>query len=1016
MVARARLVEQLRGRFTWPVTAVTAPAGFGKSTLLTQAIAENRLVPAGTDCFVAVRAEHGAASALADALLRAAGVEPAGRWRGGGDLVGGVVDAVGQRSPEPMALVLDDAHEIPADSSGADLLRELVTRLPGNGHVVVAGREPLCLSLARLDVAGRLLHLDERDLAFTADELARFAAARGVPAAALAATGGWPALAEMTAAARPGVEAEYLWDEVLAGIDAARRRDLAVLAMVGPLDDDLASATLGRPVDLDALIRGLPLVDRGSAGTVTIHALWRPHLADRLDLDDGAVLAACRRAAAHLSARGDVFAAIDLIAGGGAGAPVDAEVGRQLAAVLIGALGEASLPIPPDVARVWHDRLPEATRRGPVGGLLRAMADVVSDPAGAARHLEDATASFRRDGDVRGELVCLSQQAQLAWWRADRAAMTRIGARVLEMEAAGHGPAAPLASVARALVADMTNQSVTALAELDGIPAGALNRPLTRLVDQMRAGLLLYLGRPDEALVAARRACDGAGVEHAAVLESTLLQMRWHAGDVDEVAGLLPAVVDRVEAAGRGDWSSLVASGCAAYRAWIGHPADGARHLERARRAAASPDAPLIAVNLATAAAAVAVAAGDEEEAAAVLVGHLDRFGFLAVKTAATQRRTLALWYVLVASTRAGWEAEPLGPCWEGARALARALVAVRHDGRPPPDFTVPSPVAVRVHLPSVWATELGLAALAADRPGAWPLLESLWPAAHGFVRARRDEHGPLGRAAKRVLARLAVPPPARYTLRLLGPVQLLADGVPVDAPDWRRERVRSLLAHLALCGPVPRDRLADDLWPALDADAQSRNLRVNLSHLLRVLEPDRVERDASYLVAAHGAGLCLHRGEWFDCDIWQFDERRRRAAEADRSGLPSVALGLMEDAVRLWRGEPTELAEDWARAEVDRCRHDVVAVARRAAELSSARGDHEGARRMGEALLRADPWSDAGYGLVITALEAGGDRAGAARSRARYGEVLDELGVDGPTRARLLAEVGRGSPRAAAG
>jgi LuxR family maltose regulon positive regulatory protein len=1003
MVARARLVELVRGRFVWPVTAVTAPAGFGKTTLLTQAVAENHLVSAGIDCFVTVRAEHSVASVLADTLGRALGATPARRSGAHPDVVGGVVEAVWHRSPEPVALVLDDVHEIPVGSSGAELLGDLVARLPGNGHLVLAGREPLCLSLARLDVEGRLLHIDAQDLVFTADEMAQFAAARGIPPIALDATGGWPALAEMTAAARPGVEAAYLWEEVLAGIDPSRRRDLALLAPVGPLDDDLASATLGRPVDLDALTRGLPLVGRSPAGTVAIHALWRPHLAAELDKDDEEVVASRRRAAVHLSGRGDVIAAIDLVAG----SDNWAEAGREFSAVLMGALAAASLPVPPDVARVWHDRLPAAIAGGSVGALLRAMADVVSDPAGADRSLEDATAAFRRDGDAAGESACLAQQSQLAWWRADGAAMARVAMRALEMEADGHGQAVPLAVLARALMADVNNQSDAALAELDRIPVGALSQPMSGLVDQMRAGLLLQLGRPVEAVVAADRAAGGAGVEHAAVLQSTRLQMGWYLGDVDEVVDLLPGLVDTIEAAGLGDWTSLAASGCAATLAWLGRPIDGARYLERARRAAVSRDAPLIAVNLATASAAVAVAGGDEQAASVTLVDQLERFGLLSGKVAASQQRALSLWYVLVPSTRAGWETAPLGPCWDTARALARATVAVRDGEALPAGFALPPPSVVRAHLPLVWATELGLGALAADCPGAWPLLEALWPAARGAVGVRRHERGPGGQAARRVLARLPVPPPARYSLRLLGPVELLADGVAVDVPDWRRERVRSLLAHLALRGPVSRERLAEDLWPALDADAQSRNLRVNLSHLLRVLEPDRAERDASFLVVSAGAGLRLQRGDWFDCDVWRFAERCRHAFEADRSGLASVALGLMEDAVELWRGEPAELAEDWARADLDRLRRDVVALARRAAELSSARGDHESARRMGEAVLRADPWSDAGHDLVITALESAGDRTGARRSRARYAEVLDELGVDALTRARLLAQLG---------
>ena len=108
-------------------------------------------------------------------------------------------------------------------------------------------------------------------------------------------------------------------------------------------------------------------------------------------------------------------------------------------------------------------------------------------------------------------------------------------------------------------------------------------------------------------------------------------------------------------------------------------------------------------------------------------------------------------------------------------------------------------------------------------------------------------------RPARTALARLPVPPTGRLELGLLGSVELRRDGRPVDAPEWRRRRVRDLLSHLVLRRPDAREQLAADLWPELDAEGQARNLRVTLTHLLRALEPDRRGRDASFLVQTHG-------------------------------------------------------------------------------------------------------------------------------------------------------------------
>ncbi len=89
-------------------------------------------------------------------------------------------------------------------SAAEGLLAAVVTALPANGHLVLAGRRSPDLTLARLELEGHVVRLGEADLAFTPDEVARFAALRGVPEARLAACGGWPALAELSAARRVG--------------------------------------------------------------------------------------------------------------------------------------------------------------------------------------------------------------------------------------------------------------------------------------------------------------------------------------------------------------------------------------------------------------------------------------------------------------------------------------------------------------------------------------------------------------------------------------------------------------------------------------------------------------------------------------------------------------------------------------------------------------------------------------------------------------------------------------------
>jgi DNA-binding SARP family transcriptional activator len=226
-----------------------------------------------------------------------------------------------------------------------------------------------------------------------------------------------------------------------------------------------------------------------------------------------------------------------------------------------------------------------------------------------------------------------------------------------------------------------------------------------------------------------------------------------------------------------------------------------------------------------------------------------------------------------------------------------------------------------------------------------------------------------------------------------------------VAAPDWRRERVRILLAYLALQGTASRQQVADDLWPALDAEAQSRNLRVTLTYLLRVLEPDRLPRAPSFFVHQDGDRLSLRAGDCLDVDLWAFDAVARRAAEANERGAPSAVLDHALRAVELWRGEATELvSQPWALVPLEQRRARFAALATRAGELLLAQGNPESAQALAERALAVDPWLEAPHRLVVAANHALGDDLAARRALTRYREAIREVGLS-PDEATLMVE-----------
>ncbi len=244
LIVRPRLLARLRTRFDRRLTAVVAPAGFGKTTLLAQAVQENALSPLCEDRWLTCQRDDTALSFLAAGAFAAVGIS-APVPEDPGDAALTVAEAIWSAAPHHVALFLDDAHLVEAASPGGRFLTGLVEELPRNGHVVIASRPPLPLRASRLVANGDAVVVGERELHFRDDEMAAFAASRHVPRELLEDVGGWPALAELTATAGAHAVSGYVWEELLSRLSPERRHALAVLVAVGGADDDLVAALLG---------------------------------------------------------------------------------------------------------------------------------------------------------------------------------------------------------------------------------------------------------------------------------------------------------------------------------------------------------------------------------------------------------------------------------------------------------------------------------------------------------------------------------------------------------------------------------------------------------------------------------------------------------------------------------------------------------------------------------------------------------------------------------------------------
>ena len=128
---------------------------------------------------------------------------------------------------------------------------------------------------------------------------------------------------------------------------------------------------------------------------------------------------------------------------------------------------------------------------------------------------------------------------------------------------------------------------------------------------------------------------------------------------------------------------------------------------------------------------------------------------------------------------------------------------------------------------------------------------------------------------------------------RILGPLEVVDDGRLVDLG---RRQQRALLAMLLLRANevVSLERLIAELWEIDPPAKAASTLRVYVSHLRKALGKDTiVTQPSGYMIEVADRALDLHEFERL------FEKGRRRYREGDSEG----AIGLLKDALALWRG-----------------------------------------------------------------------------------------------------------------
>jgi LuxR family transcriptional regulator, maltose regulon positive regulatory protein len=358
-VQRSSLIEKLTREDTRPVVSVVAPAGYGKTTLLSQwaehsgqAFAWVSVDERDNDPKVLLAYVAQALDAVQpiDGRVFEALASPVS------SVPGSVVPRLGAALASmttPVVLVLDDVHLL-HDRECQSALSVLSDHVPNGSRLVLAGRAEPPLRIARLRAEGRVLELGPGDLSLTRTEAALLLAAAqvalgddhvsmlhqrtegwaaGLYMAALALRAGGPlGSAAVAFAGDDRLVSEYVEAEVLARISPPQRAFLTRTAVLERMSGALVEAVLEVP-DAAATLAELaqsnlllvPLDRRGK--WYRYHHLFRDTLLAELErLEPGSIPVLRHRAAQwclrnelpeealeHFMAAGDVDAVAGLV-------------------------------------------------------------------------------------------------------------------------------------------------------------------------------------------------------------------------------------------------------------------------------------------------------------------------------------------------------------------------------------------------------------------------------------------------------------------------------------------------------------------------------------------------------------------------------------------------------------------------------------------------------------------------------------------------------------------------------
>jgi LuxR family maltose regulon positive regulatory protein len=135
-----------------------------------------------------------------------------------------------------------------------------------------------------------------------------------------------------------------------------------------------------------------------------------------------------------------------------------------------------------------------------------------------------------------------------------------------------------------------------------------------------------------------------------------------------------------------------------------------------------------------------------------------------------------------------------------------------------------------------------------------------------------------------------------RFIIKTFGKFIFYKDGVEIKNNEWKRESVKDLFKYLIIKkGRALKDEIYEDLFPNLSLSSKYNSLRVSISILKRILEPDLNKYEKSRYIKIERDLIYINFDEFY-IDSYVFENISKIAIKERNPDLISKSMEIYKD------------------------------------------------------------------------------------------------------------------------